>query len=69
LVAVAVVIAIAGLVYFTSGKADNGDAIGSIAVLPFIDESSDPDAQYINDKIAESLINSLSKLPIARRAA
>jgi DNA-binding winged helix-turn-helix (wHTH) protein/TolB-like protein len=66
LVAVAVVIAIAGLVYFTSGKADNGDAIGSIAVLPFIDESSDPDAQYINDKIAESLINSLSKLPQLR---
>jgi TolB-like protein/Tfp pilus assembly protein PilF len=65
-VAVAVVIGIAGLVYFTSGKAENADAIGSIAVLPFIDESSDPDAQYINDKIAESLINSLSKLPQLR---
>jgi TolB-like protein len=25
-----------------------------------------PDAQYINDKIAESLINSLSKLPQLR---
>lgn len=64
-VAGAVVIAIVGLVYFTSGKTD-ADPIGSIAVLPFVDESSDPDAQYINDKIAESLINSLSKLPQLR---
>src|SRR5688572_173710 len=66
LVAGVVVVAIVGLVYFTSGKAENGDAIQSIAVLPFIDESADPDAQYINDKIAESLINSLSKLPQLR---
>ena len=63
----AVAIAIVGLVYFTTaGKSDNGDPIGSIAVLPFVDESSDPDAQYLNDKIAESLINSLSKLPQLR---
>jgi DNA-binding winged helix-turn-helix (wHTH) protein/TolB-like protein/Flp pilus assembly protein TadD len=65
-VAVAVVIAIVGLVYFTSGKSDGADPIQSIAVLPFVDESADPDAQYINDKIAESLINSLSKLPQLR---
>ena len=67
LLAGAVVIAIVGLVYFTtSGKSENRDAIQSIAVLPFVDESADPDAQYINDKIAESLINSLSKLPQLR---
>ncbi|HEV8431565.1 MAG TPA: winged helix-turn-helix domain-containing protein [Pyrinomonadaceae bacterium] len=62
-----VVIGIIGLVYFTGwGKAGNASAIQSIAVLPFVDESSDPDAEYINDKIAESLINSLSKLPQLR---
>jgi DNA-binding winged helix-turn-helix (wHTH) protein/TolB-like protein len=67
LVAGAVVLGIIGLVYFTGwGKAENAAAIQSIAVLPFIDESADPDAQYINDKIAESLINSLSKLPQLR---
>jgi TolB-like protein/DNA-binding winged helix-turn-helix (wHTH) protein/Tfp pilus assembly protein PilF len=67
-VAGVVVIAIVGLVYFTTwGRSGgNGEAIQSIAVLPFVDESSDPDAQYINDKIAESLINSLSKLPQLR---
>ena len=62
-----VVIGIIGVVYFT-GRGTTGEAapIGSIAVLPFVDESSDPDAEYINDKIAESLINSLSKLPQLR---
>ncbi len=62
-----VVVSLIGLIYFTSaGKAGNASAIESIAVLPFVDESSDPDAEYINDKIAESLINSLSKLPQLR---
>ena len=67
LVAGLVVISIIGVVYFTSsGKAGNSSAIQSIAVLPFVDEPADPDAEYINDKIAESLINSLSKLPQLR---
>jgi TolB-like protein/DNA-binding winged helix-turn-helix (wHTH) protein/Flp pilus assembly protein TadD len=66
-VAGVVVVGLIGLVYFTGwSKAESGSAIQSIAVLPFVDESSDPDAQYINDKIAESLINSLSKLPKLR---
>jgi DNA-binding winged helix-turn-helix (wHTH) protein/TolB-like protein/Tfp pilus assembly protein PilF len=67
LVAGLIVVSIIAAVYFTSaGKAGNPAAIQSIAVLPFVDESSDPDAEYINDKIAESLINSLSKLPQLR---
>jgi TolB-like protein/DNA-binding winged helix-turn-helix (wHTH) protein len=62
-----VVIGIAGLLYFTTwGRAGSAAPIQSIAVLPFVDESADPDGQYINDKIAESLINSLSKLPQLR---
>src|ERR1700752_1313871 len=60
-----VIASIIGVMYFTS-KAGNTAVIQSIAVLPFIDESADPDAAYINDKIAESLINSLSKLPQLR---
>ena len=60
-----VLMSIIGVVYFTS-KAGSASPIQSIAVLPFIDESGDPDTGYINDKIAESLINSLSKLPHLR---
>jgi len=62
-----IVAGIIGVVYFTGwSKSGNASSIQSIAVLPFVDESADPDAQYINDKIAESLINSLSKLPQLR---
>jgi DNA-binding winged helix-turn-helix (wHTH) protein/TolB-like protein/Tfp pilus assembly protein PilF len=61
------VVAIIGIFYFTGrGNAGEPAPIQSIAVLPFIDESSNPDADYISDKIAESLINSLSKLPQLR---
>ena len=60
-----VVMSIIGVMYFTS-KAGNTTPIESVAVLPFIDESGDADTGYINDKIAESLINSLSKLPHLR---
>jgi DNA-binding winged helix-turn-helix (wHTH) protein/TolB-like protein/Tfp pilus assembly protein PilF len=67
LVAGVIVISIISFVYFTGrGKAGNPSAIGSIAVLPFVHEASDPEAEYINDKIAESLINSLSKIPQLR---
>jgi DNA-binding winged helix-turn-helix (wHTH) protein/TolB-like protein len=69
LVAALIVVAIVGIVYLT-GIGKPGDAgpapIQSIAVLPFVDEASDAEAQYLNDKIAESLINSLSKLPQLR---
>ncbi|PWT96283.1 MAG: hypothetical protein C5B55_00200 [Blastocatellia bacterium] len=63
-----VIIAVAAVAYFVGRRESSASAsaIQSIAVLPFIDDSSDVDAEYINDKIAESLINSLSKLPQLR---
>src|SRR4029079_3012254 len=67
--AAVVVVAVAAFAYL-NGRSKAGvlgpEAIQSIAVLPFIDEAGDADAEYINDKIAESLINSLSKLPQLR---
>ena len=38
-------------------------AIHSVVVLPFENASGDPNAEYLGDGIAESLINSLSQLP------
>jgi serine/threonine-protein kinase len=38
-------------------------ALDSIAILPLVNESADPELDYLADGIAENLINSLSQLP------
>ncbi len=43
--------------------AQGGGAIDSVAVLPFVNASGDPNTEYLSDGISESLINSLSQLP------
>jgi serine/threonine protein kinase/tetratricopeptide (TPR) repeat protein len=42
------------------------DAIDSLAVMPFINASGNPDTEYLSDGIAETLINSLSQMPRLR---
>ena len=53
-------IIVAGLIYW---KYFVPPAINSVAILPFVNDSKDPNADYLSDGISESIINSLSQLP------
>lgn len=47
--------------YFPSGVSSK--PIDSVAVLPFVNKSGNPDSEYLSDGIAESLVYRLSQLP------
>src|SRR5262249_26135010 len=40
----------------------NRDKVHSLAIMPFYNESSDPNAEYLSDGLTESIINSLSHI-------
>ena len=63
-----VLVTVAGIAYLSlRNKAGaSPSAIQSIAILPFVDDSPDGDAEFLDDEIAESLVNSLTKLPKLR---
>ncbi len=54
------VLVVVGIIYWQTSPAPS---ITSIAVLPFLNESNDSNADYLSDGIAESITNNLSQLP------
>ncbi len=55
----AAVLVLAALLYLAGGQ---DESIDSLAVLPFVNVSGDPDTEYLSDEIPASIINSLSAL-------
>lgn len=58
------------LLFKLSGQQPSGDSpiagespVRSIAVLPFVNATGDPEQQYFSDGISEELINALARLP------
>jgi serine/threonine protein kinase/Tfp pilus assembly protein PilF len=59
---VALIVGAIALSYYQHAR-NSEVAIESIAVLPFINQSNDQNAEYLSDGLTESIMNSLTQLP------
>jgi serine/threonine protein kinase/Tfp pilus assembly protein PilF len=64
--AVLVVVSVLGVLYFWPSPATPEAAIDSIAVLPFVNVSEDPESEYLSDGIPSNIAYSLTNLPDLR---
>jgi serine/threonine protein kinase/tetratricopeptide (TPR) repeat protein len=64
--ALAAVIGIAALVGLKLRSDSAGAVVDSIAVLPFANNSAEPNSEYLSDGITEGLIHTLSRVPQLR---
>ena len=60
--AVVIVALLVGATFLWRNRTDHRE-ISSVAVMPFVNVSNDPNSEYLSDGITETLINNLSELP------
>jgi DNA-binding winged helix-turn-helix (wHTH) protein/TolB-like protein/Flp pilus assembly protein TadD len=59
-------LALIGMGFYLFAGRGGGKAIDSVAVLPFVNVSADPNTEYLSEGISDSIVNSLSQLPKLR---
>ena len=62
LILATIIVALAATLIYYRYSSTRATAISSVAVLPFTNQSGDPNMDYLSDGISESLINNLSQL-------
>jgi serine/threonine protein kinase/Tfp pilus assembly protein PilF len=62
-IAVVVIALLAAAAYTFFRKGAFTDRIDSVAVLPFVNASGDPNSEYLSDGLSDSIMDSLSQLP------
>ena len=62
-IAIAVLVGLALMAFYSRSTTFNTEQINSVAVLPFLNASGDPELDYLSEGLSEDLIDRLSELP------